>query len=40
LGFPENTNAKNHQNTISVFNEDIRIVKDIGYLENIINENM
>lgn len=40
LGFPKNTNEKYHQNTISVFYQDIRIVKNIGYLGNIVNENI
>lgn len=39
LGFPQNTNPKYHKkNTVSVFNEDIRIVEDMGYLDNIIKE--
>jgi hypothetical protein len=38
LGFPKNTNPKFYKNTISVFTEDVKIVKNMGYLDNIVNE--
>jgi hypothetical protein len=38
LGYPQNTNPKYHGNTISVFTKDVEIVKDMGYLDNVIKE--